>query len=118
MKPNNRLYLAAGLTALAAVLAYLIMTKGQDADEVIQAKYKMGTLPQDFHLDKRSVVIDFSYSEGSGVPLVLGIHGYRRPSRPLQKGERLIVVEESADVVAFLYFCADGRLCFAEARGS
>ena len=104
---------------LSAASAYLFFgSRGKNASDTLQSTYKIGSTISQLNIDKRQIVIDFYYTEGSGAPLVLGVYGYSLPSRPLKQGERLIIVEESADLVALLYFCPDNRLCFTELRGS
>ena len=70
-------------------------------------------------LDVSAVVLDFRYDvPGTGAPLKISLHGYSASRRPLQQGERLLVIASKDDLVAFVYLSKDDLILDVEIHGS
>lgn len=102
---------------LLSIVALLSLSACGDADTHAD-RYPLGSAAEDLNYSKEKIVFEHIYDAGSGAPMIIALHGYTLPTRPLHKGERILVIEESPDTVSYLYFCKDGKLCFYQLSGS
>lgn len=76
----------------------------------VRYQYTIGTSYSDVPISGKSILLDFSYSQKNGPPLIISLYGYRSPTRPLQSDERLIIVAEELDLVSYLFFSSNSLI--------
>lgn len=109
------------LLSFAALFVFQCFS-GCNRGTVIEIKnqYRIGSTLSELNILEERILLDLKHPPNCPIPLVVGLRGYEIPRRSLAPGERLIVLPEElgVDLVTYLFFCSDDKLCATEVLGS